>query len=430
VTDIIGSEFTILEYRRALEALRNGVPNRHAVRVLGCGQSEVEERFRQQLRSCRDLVPTNEQAEGTLVAGGFGTGKSHLLEYLQHVAITSNFVCSRIVISKETPLYDLGKVFLAAIENAVLPRRRGQAVKEMAVNMMKSPSYADFYRWANDPANGISALFPATLLLHERLNNDPELVEDITDFWSGERLAVAQVRQGLRQCGAAAAFTIKTVPVRQLANERFAFMARMIMGAGYAGWVLLIDEVELIGRYSLLQRGRSYAELARWMGRIEDGGYPGLTAVAAITDDFDISVLKEKGDSEYIGPRLRDKGTEEMAVQAARAETGMRIIERQALHLEPPNEETLSRTYAVLRQVHGAAHEWEPPDVEGGGIATRRAMRSYLRRWINEWDLMRTHPDADLHTEEEEVRPTYGEDDALEVPGAEESADPRLADTE
>ncbi len=32
--------------RRALEALRNGVPNRDAVRVLGCEQPEVEERFR------------------------------------------------------------------------------------------------------------------------------------------------------------------------------------------------------------------------------------------------------------------------------------------------------------------------------------------------------------------------------------------------
>jgi hypothetical protein len=415
MTTPVGWEFSVLEYRRALEALRNGVPNSHAVRVLGCGQREVEDRFRQQLEACGDLLAEQRQAEGTLVAGGFGTGKSHVLEYLQHLALTNHFVCSRVVISKETPLYDPAKVFLAAVENAVVPERRGQAVKEIAVTMMKSPSYTHFYRWANDPENGISQLFPATLLLHERLNNDPELVEEITDFWSGERLPVARIRQGLRQCGAAAAYAVKAVPVKQLATERFAFLARMILGAGYAGWVLLIDEVELIGRYSLLQRGRSYAELARWMGHTEGGGYPGLTAVAAITDDFDISVLQEKGDSEYIGPRLRDRGTEEMAVQAARAETGMRLIQRQALHLEPPKEETLSRTYSTLKRVHAAAYEWDPPDVEGAGITARRAMRSYLRRWINEWDLQRIHPEAELHTEEEEVRPTYAEDDTLEA---------------
>lgn len=37
--------------RRALEALRNGVPNRDAVTALGCNQPEVERRFDAQLAS-------------------------------------------------------------------------------------------------------------------------------------------------------------------------------------------------------------------------------------------------------------------------------------------------------------------------------------------------------------------------------------------
>ena len=42
------------------------------------------------------------------------------------------------------------------------------------------------------------------------------------------------------------------------------------------GWLLLFDEVELIGRYTLLQRGRSYAELARWLQ--PDADDPGVAA--------------------------------------------------------------------------------------------------------------------------------------------------------
>lgn len=412
----VPEELGIPAHRRALEGLRSGIPNRHAVRLLGCQQPQVEERFRAALAECHHRVVSGEQAEGLLVAGGFGTGKSHLLEYLQHLALAERFVCSRIVISKETPLFDLGKVFLSAVEEAVVPDRRGQAVKEIALKLDRSSAaYNAFYKWANDPDNGLSALFPATLLLHERLSNDPELVEEITDFWSGEKLAVSRVRQGLRQCGAAAAFNVKAVPARQLGMERFAFLARMILGSGYAGWVLLIDEVELVGRYSLLQRGRSYAELARWMGGTKEGGFPGLVAVAAITDDYDISMLKERGDLEYVGPRLRAKETEEMAVLAARADTGMRLIERRALPLRPPDPEALTRTYALLRDVHASAYGWDPPDVQGAEFSTQRPMRSYLRRWINEWDLLRVHPNAQLHIEEEEVRPTYTEDEALEV---------------
>ncbi len=43
-------------------------------------QSEVEEAFVEQLRACREQVSINRQAGGTLIAGGFGSGKSHLLE--------------------------------------------------------------------------------------------------------------------------------------------------------------------------------------------------------------------------------------------------------------------------------------------------------------------------------------------------------------
>jgi len=43
-------------------------------------------------------------------------------------------------------------------------------------------------------------------------------------------------------------------------------------------------------------------------------------------------------------------------------------------------------------------------------------MRSYVRRWINEWDLRRLYPDAVISTEEEELRPHYDEDREIEVP--------------
>ena len=60
--------------RRAIEALRSGVPNRDAVRVLGSSQPEIEERFAEQLAA----IKAGEISSGLLVRGGFGSGKSHL----------------------------------------------------------------------------------------------------------------------------------------------------------------------------------------------------------------------------------------------------------------------------------------------------------------------------------------------------------------
>jgi hypothetical protein len=108
----------VINYQRALEALRNGVPNRDAVRVLGSNQAEVEKMFTEKLGAAQSAAQQGKQATGELIAGGFGTGKSHLLEYLEHVAVSNNFVCSRIVISKETPLFDPAKMFQAAVDGA------------------------------------------------------------------------------------------------------------------------------------------------------------------------------------------------------------------------------------------------------------------------------------------------------------------------
>lgn len=412
----------VLDYRRALEALRNGVPNRDAVRVMGCGQAEIEQRFHQSLEQNRECVDKDRQVPGMLVTGGFGAGKSHLLQYLAHLALSENFVCSRVVISKETPLSDPAKLFKAAIESAEVPGVGGMAVQEIALKLRpEAPEYAALRMWCERHAGAISPMFIATLLLHERLGSDPEMVEKIVSFWSGERLAVTRIRRGLKQAGADSIYPVKNVPARELAIHRFAFFAQLVLGAGYRGWVLLLDEVELIGRYSLLQRAKSYAELARWMARVKGEHYPGLITVAAITDDFDAAVLDERDDWRSIRPKLEAKGREEYRVVAGRAETGMRLIKREKLALEPPDETHLAQAYHHLKRVHARAYGWQPPDIPMAELATTRRMRSHVRRWITQWDLRRLYPSDAVHTEETELRPSYAEDVEIGKPTPEQA---------
>ena len=162
-----------VDNRRALEALRNGVPNGDAVHVLGCNQPEVERRFLAQLDNTASVLS---QTRGLLVEGDFGTGKSHLFQYLEDLARKRNYVCSRIVVSKETPLYDPEKVYRAAVEAAVVPERYGQAIQEVALRLdPRRKSYEEFYMWARKPQmeNGVAPLFSATLHLHEYLRKRP-----------------------------------------------------------------------------------------------------------------------------------------------------------------------------------------------------------------------------------------------------------------
>jgi len=408
---------TRLASRRAIEALRSGVPSRDAVAALGSGQTEVEDRFVALLSGIsQGGTGRRAQGSGLLLGGGFGTGKSHVLEHLTTVALDAGFVTSKVVISKETPLYDPVKVFRAAAEVALSAGAAGAALREAAAGLdVETPAYAELMRWAASPASGVSERFAATLTLFRRAQSgDGEYADAIIRFWSGAPLPVPELRRRLREAGEGRP-ALPAVSARELAGQRFRFAARLFAAAGNAGWVVLFDEVEMIGRYSLLQRGRSYAELARWLGGDpHDRGTP-LTAVVAMTDDFEAAVLSTKNDRQQVPAKLRTKETPEADELAGMAEAGMRAIERDMVLLTPPDRAELDRAYREVKGLHAEAFGWDPPDVPGLEQLGATRMRQYIRAWINEWDLVRLDPDFTPRTESVEIRNDYRED--LELQG-------------
>lgn len=407
--------------RRALEALRAGVPNRDAVAALGSLQTAVEDRFTQLLDSVRAVSSGQAFGEGAndgpgmLIGGGFGSGKSHVLQYLAHLALDAGFVVSKVVISKETPLHDPAKLYRAAIEEARVPGRPGSAIDEIATGLRtESDQYAALYRWLHNDDVPVDSRFAASLFLHEYARGDAEFADRIVRFWAGDPLPVADLRRRLKEAGAANTYRLASVKERDLAVQRFRFVSRLIGAAGYAGWVILIDEVELIGRYSMLQRAKSYAEVARWVrGDRHDPSAP-LCAVLTTVEDFEAQVLVGKNDVELIPKKLRLKGTAEHDLLAGAAETGMRVIERGQLRLQPPDRDELDRTYAKLKAIHGAAYGWEPPDVEGLERLPSNRMRQYVRAWINAWDLRRLDSSYQPEITKSEVLIDFTEDVALE----------------
>lgn len=403
--------------QRALEALRNGVPNGDAVRALGCMQPEVVDRFRAQLDR---LEAPGELAvvPGTLIAGGFGSGKSHTLAFLEQEALARGFLVSRLVISKETPLHDLARLFVAAVRDARLPDGRGAALHELAMRVdYRDPRSEPFVRWAlRDQPFGIVA---ATVAIHER-TGDPELTERVVSFWSGEKLGVREVRLALRELGMAEAFTVQTAKVADLAPVRFQLGARLARAAGLRGWVLLLDEVELVGRYSLLQRAKAYVELARLLGAVPAQGLPGTTAVAAVTDDYASAVLDERDDLHRIPERLKARGDDQSLRLAVLAEAGMDVIDRDGVALHLPNDDTLAATYEKVRDLYERAYGWRPPQPYQPPSARHHSMRSYVRRWITTWDLDRLYADSSPDIGEEEIPTDYTEDRELERPGGDE----------
>lgn len=399
--------------RRAIEALRAGVPNRDAVSALGCSAQEVLSAFDARLQELRGSIDRDDQPRGMLVAADFGGGKSHVLEFLSHKARQENFAVSKVVVSKETQLFDPLKVFRAAIESLVCENVVGDALRDIAVSRLstKSPQFAELHLWLRD--SGLNSRFAATTWLFEQAGADSEIQDELVAFWEGTAIPVGRLRQGLRQTGAAKLFALEKIRIKELARQRFTFMARLLRAARFDGWVILLDELELMGRYTVLQRGRAYAELARLLGLGADRAIPGLLAVGAVTPDYASAVIDEKDDRNQIGFRFRSRGDLESDLTAALAESAMDAIERELLRIREPSQDDLADVLARLHEIYSVAYDCSPAQL-GASFKTGQQMREYIRSWITTWDLNRVAPTYEPEIELQPMTDDYAEDALLE----------------
>jgi hypothetical protein len=394
------------------------------VRGLGLEAEELVGTFDTRLDELKSSVSTARQPRGVLLAGEFGAGKSHALEYLTHRALKRNVAVSRVVVSKETQLFDPAKVFRAALESLQVPERTGDALAEIALNKLdpRSQQVADLFVWLS--SSPLNTRFAATVWLYQNGGINAELHNRLVTFWSGGPLAVGQLRADLRALGQRGTFKLESIAARDLARQRFKFIARLLHAAGYQGLLILLDELELIGRYTVLQRGRAYAELARLLGLIEDDDVPGMLVVGGITPDFSSAVIRGKDDLNQISFKFRARLASDGAITANHAERAMNEIERSLLRLPDPDPARLRQTHERLVEVYATAYGSYPQD--GAELTTRPGwqMREYVRGWITEWDLNRLDPSYHTDLVVNRIVTEYTEDELLEAPAeADEDGD-------
>ena len=230
-------------------------------------------------------------------------------------------------------------------------------------------------------------------------------------------MGVQEIRQRLTGLSAAHRFHFKTTRARDLALEKIRFAARLISVAGYAGWAVLFDEVELIGCYGLVQRAKSYAEIARFLGRLAPG-LPGVVAAFAITDDFGAAVLYGKADLRTI-PALGHIGYQD-GTPAADAVAGMEALQQQGIALRVPTAVELQKTSERVMQLYTDAYGWTPPAAPPDPVVTSTRMRQYLKRWIYRWDLARLCQTSEA-VESTELATSYTEVAAEDAPSGEDA---------
>jgi hypothetical protein len=404
----------IVEKRRAIEALRAGVPNRDVAIHLPPVQNSLVDRFNELLSSIETSWDEERKAaEGFLLAADFGAGKSHWLEYYKHLALENNFVCSKITLNKETPLHDLWKIYRECVFSAELPDRSGNALFEIVpgYDRDKAPYYRQLSVWAEE-SRKTHPRFSATLCLLDHLAGN-EILEKIIAEWTGFPMNIGDLKKALKDIDEIQNYTITSVDRSQVLPY-FEFLSRFFKSRGYAGWVILVDETEMISRYSLRQRGRAYAHLAILQGRAKGVNIPGLASVFTTTPDYAGTMFfsERYKDKEKLSACMKETKDKELYQPA---KEGMRILEREQLRLETPPRTQIGAIHDKVRALYSDAYGWPAPDIGNKEEqSSTNKMRFFIRSWINAWDLKRLY-NFEGETVIDQIQTELGEDPDMQI---------------
>ncbi|MEW6574611.1 MAG: BREX system ATP-binding domain-containing protein [Bacillota bacterium] len=385
-----------------VEALRSGVASRRLSTIFSYGREGLLEQVQQDL----DAVARGRNVRFLILRGDYGEGKTHCLNTIFNLAQERGFVVSFVVLSKETPFNRMDRVYPKVACATYLPRAEEPGMEALLRDIRSgsalSEEILEFARQELHPK-----IF---YILQNYFNtNDPFHQYLLSGDLNGEWLPVSQLKSMHRLNFGRPAKIDRFKPADH-AWDYFRLMAHLIKKRGFAGWVLLFDELELTGTLSLLARANAFYNLSRFTFPQSADALSSVYPVFSVASRFwpDILLRARRPDVDEIPARLIAKGEPRKAEQAKRV---LNSFLQETVTLEALPKADVRRCLGAVQDLHGRAYGWEPEaDLEQILELTRYArLRTKIRYTLEYLDLKY------LYREEPAVETTSLEEMPLET---------------
>lgn len=264
---------------QTLEALRLGVvPRQEPEQLTVAREAELE-------LIAQDLKEAPEQGAARVFLGDYGTGKTHLLELLEHQALAQSFLVSRVVLDEEeVPPSHPQRVYRALCRGLRYPDASNQGL-ELLLDKADVP--AKFFK----KENPLYHHYLSPVLQYWRaLDPEDGLREELQEWIEGQpsqssQELEARLRQRTRVRGQRL-FALKDYrPWAHIYGYLVGGLAWLAQRSGYKGLVVLFDEAEF---YALLSStGKEFADLVF--------GYYATAALGAERSRFRLDAAKRGG---------------------------------------------------------------------------------------------------------------------------------------
>ena len=358
-----------IEARHIIEALRSGVPSR----AVGQYFSEARPKIMKEISSRLKMVCDERHSSGMVISGKYGEGKTHLLNTVFNLAHSDNMVVSYLSLSKETPMDKLYLVYQKLIQNTYLPKREQPGFLQELQKLS-----------ANSPVANEMQLFAAKHLETDKLyylfrsylnTEDSDEKFLLQADLEGDFIANAPLKKIYRRIFNQTVKYNQNFTKTKHCSDYFSFMSHLFTQLGYQGWVILIDETELMGRLGKKARLNAYRNMAQFL--LPDLGPEATFSMFALSASYTEDVIEGKHEYENLA-----------AIYPMEPEPARTVLELliKAPQLLPLTKEEISEILSKIQDFHGRAYGWTPnvsisslvESTQSGGYLLRTKIRAAI----------------------------------------------------
>lgn len=358
-----------IEARHIIEALRSGVPSR----AVGQYFSEARPRIMREISDRLDSVYDAGKSSGMIISGKYGEGKTHLLNTVFNLAHSNNMVVSYLSLSKETPMDKLYLVYQKVIQNTYLPRRQQPGfMQELEKISANSPVASEMLVYVLQQLETDKLYYLFRSYLNTEDSDEKFLLQADLE---GDFVANAALKKIYRRIfNETVKYKVNFTKTKHC-GDYFKFMSHLFTLMGYHGWVILIDETELMGRLGKKARLNAYRNMARFLlpERCPENTFSIFALSASYTED----VIEAKHEYENLEAVYPD--------EPEPARTVLDLLVK-APQLVPLTKEEISSVLGKIQDFHGRAYEWTPnlspasltESTQSGGYLLRTKIRAAI----------------------------------------------------
>lgn len=386
-----------VEARHIIEALRSGIPSR----AVGQYFSEARPRIMREISDRLDLVCEQGKSSGMIISGKYGEGKTHLLNTVFNLAHSNNMVVSYLSLSKETPMDKLYLVYQKLIGNTYLPRRQQPGfMHELEKISANSPVANEMLLYAAKQLETDKLYYLFRSYLNTEDSDEKFLLQADLE---GDFIANAPLKKIYKRIfNQTVKYNVNFTKTRHC-RDYFSFMSHLFMQMGYHGWVILIDETELMGRLSKKARLNAYRSMANFL--LPDRCPESTFSIFALSASYAEDVIEAKHEYENLAMIYPE--------EQEPAKTVLDLLAR-APQLVPLTRDEIHEILYKIQDFHGKAYEWTPSlSIDSLAEATQSGgylLRTKIRAAIEFLDQLYQYGKAGKTTVNELGEEVYTED--------------------